>query len=150
MTYVWYKTANNVSSYLVASMSASSTTIIVNDWNIFPSEFPYLLTIEQQNNAWQTTTREIVKVTAKNSNTLTVERAVESCVSDDTASVKTMTQTAHNFDANSVVSLSMTAGTLKDVQDELTSQWSRISTAENDITTLTWLITTLEEDIQNL
>ena len=150
MTYVWYKTANNVSSYLVASMSASSTSIIVNDWTIFPSEFPYLLTIEQQNNAWQTTIREIVKVTAKTWNTLTVERAVESCVSDDTKNPKTVSQTPHNFDANSAVSLSMTAGTLKDVQDELTSQSNRISTAEDNITTLTWLITTLENDIQNL
>lgn len=149
MTYYWYKTANNVTSYLSSSISANTTTIIVNDWNIFPSTFPYLLTIEKQLNG-QTVVREIVKVTARTWNTMTVVRAVESCVSDDTASPKTLTQVAHNFDANALVSLNMTAGTLKDVQDEITSQSGRISTAENNITALTWLITTLEQDIGNL
>ena len=149
MTYYWYKTANNVTSYLSSSISANTTTIIVNDWNIFPSTFPYLLTIEKQLNG-QTVVREIVRVTSRTWNTMTVVRAVESCVSDDTASPKTLTQVAHNFDANALVSLNMTAGTLKDVQDEITSQSGRISTAENNITALTWLITTLEQDIGNL
>jgi hypothetical protein len=57
----------------------------------------------------KTVVREIVKVTAKNSNTLTIERAVEPCVADDTANPKTISQVAHSFEANSVVSLSMTA-----------------------------------------
>ena len=149
MTFIWYETANNVSSYLVSAISSSSTSMIVNDWWIFPSSFPFLLTIEQQMN-WQTVVREIVKATAVSWNTITIERAVEPCVSDDTANPKTITQIAHNFEANSVVSLSMTAWTLKDVQDELDSQSWRISDAEDNITALTWLIQTLEDDIQNL
>lgn len=149
MTFMWYETANNVSSYLVSAISSSSTSMIVNDWWIFPSSFPYVLTIEQQMNG-KTVVREIVKATAVSWNIITIERAVEPCVSDDTANPKTISQVAHSFEANSVVSLSMTAWTLKDVQDELDSQSWRISDAEDNITALTWLIQTLEDDIQNL
>jgi len=149
MTYIWYKSANNVVSYLVSAISSNSTNMIVNDGWIFPSSFPYLLTIEQQLNG-QTTVREIVEVTGKTWNTLTINRAVESCVSDDTATPKTMSQIAHNFEAGAVVSLVMTAWTLKDVQDEMDSQSWRISDAEDEIDELTDLINTLEDDIANL
>ena len=149
MTFVWYKAWNNLISYLVSAISSTSTTMIVNDWWIFPSSFPYLITIEQKLNG-ETTVREIVEVTAKSWNTMTIARAVESCVQNDTASPKIYWQTAHNFETGSVVSLTMTAWTLKDVQDEITSQWNRISAAEEDITALNWLITTLEDDIHNL
>lgn len=149
MTYVWYKTANNVVSFLVSAISSDSTTMIVNDWWIFPSSFPYRLTIEQKSN-WQTIVREIVEVSAKNWSTLTISRAVESCVADDTASPKTFSQVAHNFDANSIVSLSMTAWTLQDAQTWITENANAISEANDDIDTLIWLINTLEEDIANL
>ena len=149
MTYVWYKTANNIVSFLVSAISSNSTNMIVNDGWIFPSTFPYLLTIEQQLNG-ETTVREIVKATARSWNTITIERAVESCVWNDTASPKTISQVAHNFEANSVVSLVMTAWTLKDVQDEMTSQSWRIGDAETEIVNLTSLILTLEDDIHNL
>lgn len=149
MTFIWYKTANNIVSYLVSAISSSSTSIIVNDWNIFPSSFPYLLTIEQQLNG-ETVTREIVKVTAKSGSTLTVERAVESCISDDTANPKTYSQVAHSFDANAIVSLEMTSGTLQDAQNAITDNANAISDANQDITDLVALIQTLEDDISNL
>ena len=149
MTYVWYKTANNVVSFLVSAMSSDSTTMIVNDWWIFPTSFPYRLTIEQKTN-WQTTVREIVEVSWKSWDTLTISRAVESCVADDTASPKAFSQVAHNFDANSIVSLSMTAWMLQDAQDWITDNANAISEANDDIDTLTWLINQLEEDIANL
>ena len=149
MTYVWFKTANNIVSYLTSSISWTSTSIIVNDWWIFPSSFPYLLTLEQKAD-WQTIVREIVKATARNWNTITVERAVESCISDDTANPKSFSQTAHSFEANSVVSLSMTAWTLQDAQNGITDNANAISAANDDIDTLIWLINTLEDDIWNL
>lgn len=149
MTYIWYKTANNVVSYLLSAISSDSTTIIVNDGGIFPSSFPYMLTVEQQLN-WQTVVREIMKATARSWNSISVERAVEYCIEDDTARPKTMNKIAHSFDANSIVALTITAWTLKDVQDEMDSQSWRISDAENEIDDLTDLIQTLEEDIQNL
>lgn len=50
MTFIKYETANNVSSYLVSAISSNSTSVIVNDGWIFPSSFPYMITIEQQLN----------------------------------------------------------------------------------------------------
>lgn len=149
MTYYWYKTANNVTSSLVSSISWSTTTIIVNDWNIFPSTFPYMLTIEQELNG-QTVVREIVKVTARTWNTMTVVRAVESCVSDDTASPKTLTQVAHNFNANALVSLNMTAWVLQDCQQWITDNANDISDANDAIDDINHRIQQIEEDIGNL
>lgn len=149
MTYYWYKTANNVTSSLVSSISWSTTTIIVNDWNIFPSTFPYMLTIEQKLN-WQTVVREIVKVTARTWNTMTVVRAVESCVSDDTASPKTLTQVAHNFNANALVSLNMTAWVLQDCQQWITDNANDISDANDAIDDINHRIQQIEADIGNL
>lgn len=149
MTYYWYKTANNVTSSLVSSISWSTTTIIVNDWNIFPSTFPYMLTIEQKLNG-QTVVREIVKVTARTWNTMTVVRAVESCVSDDTASPKTLTQVAHNFNANALVSLNMTAWVLQDCQQWITDNANDISDANDAIDDINHRIQQIEEDIGNL
>lgn len=149
MTYIWYKTANNAVSFLTSATSSISNQIIVNDWWVFPSVFPYLLTVEQQN-WWETIVREIMKATAKSWNTITVERAVESCVSDDTTTPKVFVQIAQNFEANSIVSLSMTAWTLKDVQDEIVAQSWRIQDAEDEITDLNALIVKLEWDIADL
>lgn len=149
MTYYWYKTANNITSSLVSSISWSTTTIIVNDWNIFPSTFPYILTIEQKLNG-QTVVREIVKVTARTWNTMTVVRAVESCVSDDTASPKTLTQVAHNFNANALVSLNMTAWVLQDCQQWITDNANDISDANDAIDDINHRIQQIEADIGNL
>lgn len=149
MTYYWYKTANNVTSSLVSSISWSTTTIIVNDWNIFPSTFPYILTIEQKLNG-QTVVREIVKVTARTWNTMTVVRAVESCVSDDTASPKTLTQVAHNFNANALVSLNMTAWVLQDCQQWITDNANDISDVNDAIDDINHRIQQIEADIGNL
>ncbi len=149
MTYVGYKMGNNIVSYLLSAISSNSTTLIVNDGSIFPSDFPYILTVEQQLN-WQTVVREIMKATSKSWNSISVDRAFEYCVEDDTAKPKVMNKIAHNFDANSIVALVMTAWTLKDVQDEMDSQSWRIATAEDEIDDLTELIQTLEDDIQNL
>lgn len=146
---IWYKTANNVTSFLSSAISSGSWSLIVNDWWIFPSTFPYLLTLESQLNG-ETTTREIVKVTAKDWNTLTIERAVEECVSDDTANPKTFSQLAHSFEAWSVVSLCFTAWTYDDLKNWIIDQANRITATNNEITTLTGLINNLEDDIHNL
>ena len=150
MTFVWYKTANNVVSFLSSAISSWSTNIIVNDWWIFPSVFPYILTIEQKNSNWIVVVREIVKATARSWNTITIERAVESCVNDDTASPKTFSQIAHSFESNSTVSLSTTAWMLQDIQNWIDDNTNAINDANDEITTLEWLIQTLEDDISNL
>lgn len=146
---IGYKTANNVVSYLVSAISANSTSIVVNDGSIFPSTFPYLLTIEQQQND-QVVVREIVKATAKSSDTITIERAVEYCVGDDTATPKTQSKVAHSFDAQSIVALTMTAETLADVQWWITDNANEIISTNNDISTLSDRIDNIEEDISLL
>lgn len=149
MTFIWYKTANNIVSYLMSAISSTSTSIIVHDWSIFPSTFPYLLTIEQQLNG-ETVTREIVKATAISWDTITIQRAFEPCISDDTANPKTYTQVAHSFEWNAIVSLSLTAWMLQDVQQWITDNAGAINDADQEITDLTTLIQTLEDDIANL
>lgn len=149
MTFIWYKTANNIVSYLMSAISSTSTSIIVHDWSIFPSTFPYLLTIEQQLNG-ETVTREIVKATAISWDIITVERAFESCITDDTAKPKVYEQVAHSFEWNAIVSLSLTAWMLQDVQQWITDNAGAINDADQEITDLTTLIQTLEDDIANL
>jgi len=149
MTFIKYETANNVSSYLVSAISSNSTSVIVNDGWIFPSSFPYMITIEQQLNG-QTVTREIAKVTARSGNTLTIERAVEYCVGDDTANPKTLSKVAHSFEANSVVALTMTAWTLLDAQNWITDNADAITSTNNDISDLSERIDNIEEDISLL
>lgn len=106
-----YATANNVSSTLTNSIWAATTTIAVNDIDIFPTEFPFICTIEHFDEDWNCITREIVKATWSDiwAWTLTVQRAVEQCVSNDTATPKIMQQDAHIFYAWDVIWLTATA-----------------------------------------
>lgn len=144
-----YKTENNVVSTLEWAVSSLSTTIVVHDSELFPSSFPYLLTVEQKQGD-DVVVREIMKATAKNWTSITVERAVEPCISDETESPKVLTQVAHNFKTWSSVWISMTAWILKDVNDEIISQSERISESENEIVELNDYITQLENDIADL
>ena len=149
MSFIKYKMANNVVSYLVSAISATSTQIIVNDGSIFPSTFPYMLTIEQQAN-WVAIIREIVKATAISWNTITIERAQEYCVWDDGSSPKTMQKVAHAFTANSVVSMSMTAWILADAQQGISDNADEITTTNGVISNLSDRIDNIEEDISLL
>ena len=58
---------NNAESTLNGAVTAGATTWIVNDGSVFPSTYPYNLTCNN----------EIVQVTNRSSNTLTVTRAQE-------------------------------------------------------------------------
>lgn len=146
MAYIWYKMANNIVSFLVSSISPNSNSIIVNDWWIFPSTFPFMLTVEQKSND-QTIVREIMKATAKNWNIITVERASEPCVSNDTENPKQLTQVARSFSADSVVALTMTAWILQDTQNWIDINASEIENTNSDIATLSERIDNIEEDL---
>lgn len=146
---IWYKTANNIVSYLVSAISSNSTSIIVNDWAIFPTQYPYLLTIEQKANE-QVIVREIVKATERDWNTITIERAQEYCVWDDSENPKTLSKVAHNFEANSIVSLVMTAWTLQDAQNWITANAEEIVSTNEEISALSDRIDNIEEDIDLL
>ena len=126
-----YATANNVSSTLTNSIWTATTTIAVNDIDIFPTTFPFICTIEHFNEDWNCTTREIVKATWSDiwAWTLTVQRAVEECVSDDTILPKVMQQDAHIFYAWDVIWLTTTAWLLSN----LYWIWDEITTLQNSI-----------------
>lgn len=150
MVFVNYKTENNVYSYLSIALSATSTTILVNDWSIFPSTFPFLCTLEHYDDDWNCTKREIVKCTERNGDTLTIARSVESCVADDTANPKVLQQAPYSFVAWDSVSLTVTSWLIKDMQDEITRELNALDTAEANITDADWRITDIENFINSL
>lgn len=121
MTFVNYKNSNNASSKLIADVSASATTLLIEsgDEAIFPNEFPYLLTIEKTNSDWAVILREIVKVTSKTQNSFEVVRWAWNCVQDDTASPRTQGNTAHSFASWDRICLYRTSEQVKDIQNRL-------------------------------
>lgn len=150
MAFVNYKTENNSFSYLAIALSSDSTTIQVNDWDIFPTSWPFILTIEHYDDSNNCVKREIVKATARDNNTITVERAFEECVADDTANPKTLQQSPFNFVAGDSVSLTITSELVTDLQNEITRQLNNLETAQTCITTDEQRISDIETFINNL
>ncbi len=150
MAFVNYKTENNSFSYLAIALSSDSTTIQVNDWDIFPTSWPFILTIEHYDDSNNCVKREIVKATARDNNTITVERAFEECVADDTANPKTLQQSPFNFVAWDSVSLTLTSELVTDLQNEITRQLNNLETAQTCITTDEQRISDIETFINNL
>lgn len=150
MAFVNYKTENNSFSYLAIALSSDSTTIQVNDWDIFPATWPFILTIEHYDDSNNCVKREIVKATARDNNTITVERAFEQCVADDTANPKTLQQSPFNFVAGDSVSLTLTSELVTDLQNEITRQLNNLETAQTCITTDEQRISDIEDFINNL
>ena len=112
---------------MIADISASATTMLITDGdqNLFPSKFPFLLTLEHLDSEWNVILREIVKATAWNQNSYTVVRWAWTCVQDDTASNRSQDNTAHAFYSWDRVSLYRTSEQVKDIQD-------RLETSAND------------------
>lgn len=150
MVFVNYKTENNVYSYLAIALSADATTIQVNDWDIFPENWPYILTLEHYDDDWNCVKREIIKATARDWNTLTVVRAFEECVADDTANPKTLQQAPYNFVAWDSVSLTLTSELITDIQDEITRQLNNLETAQACIDVDNCRLSDIEDFINNL
>lgn len=150
MAFVNYKTENNSFSYLAIALSSDSTTIQVNDWDIFPTSWPFILTIEHYDDSNNCVKREIVKATERDNNTITVERAFEQCVADDTANPKTLQQSPFNFVAGDSVSLTLTSELVTDLQNEITRQLNNLETAQSCITTDEQRISDIETFINNL
>ena len=149
MTFVYYKSENNVYSYLAMAISSDWTTIQVNDWNIFPNQFPFICTLEHYDEDWNVRKREIIKCTARDNNTLTVERAFESCVADDTANPKTLQQSPYNFAAGDSISLTLTSGFVTDIQNEISRQLTALETAQDCINCDNQRLSDIEAFINN-
>ena len=150
MAFVNYKTENNSFSYLAIALSSDSTTLQVNDWDIFPTSWPFILTIEHYDDDWNVVKREIVKATARDWNTLTIERAFEECVSDDTANPKVLQQSPFNFIAGDSVSLTITSELVTDMQNEITRQLDNLNTAQSCLDDTSCRLSYIEDFINNL
>lgn len=150
MAFVNYKTENNSFSYLAIALSSDSTTIQVNDWDIFPTSWPFILTIEHYDDDWNVVKREIVKWIARDWNTLTIVRAFEECVADDTANPKTLQQSPFNFVAWDSVSLTLTSELITDIQNEITRQKNNLETAQSCLDTTSSRLSDIEDFINNL
>ena len=150
MAFVNYKTENNVYSYLAIALSSDATTMQVNDGDIFPASWPFILTIEHYDDDWNCVKREIVKWTARDNNTITIVRAFEECVADDTANPKTLQQSPFNFVAWDSVSLTLTSELVTDIQNEITRQLDNLETAQECINTDEQRISDIEDFINNL
>lgn len=150
MTFVNYKTENNVYSYLAIALSSDATTLQVNDWDIFPVNWPFILTLEHYDDDWNCVKREIVKCTERDDNVLTIVRSFEQCVADDTANPKTLQQSPFNFVAWDSVSLTLTSELISDIQNEITRQLNNLNTAQCCIDTTECRISDIEDFINNL
>ena len=71
-----YKNTNHADSTLIADISASATALLIKDGDqsLFPSTFPFLLTLEHCDTDDNVILREIVKVTSSNQNSFTIVR----------------------------------------------------------------------------
>lgn len=127
MTFVNYQNSNNANTLLIADISASATTLLITEWeqNLFPSQFPFLLTIEHLDTDWNVVLREIVKAISWNQNSFSVVRWFWMCVQDDTASNRVQDNTTHAFSSWDRVSLYRTSEQVKDIQN-------RLETSAND------------------
>jgi len=122
MSYLKFNQTNNAKSLLKTAISSWAWTILLTDWEgaLFPAT-NFKVVIEKFNTSWQVTKREVVDITSRTTDTLTVwTRASEECVQDDTASPKTQAQDALSFDAWDQISIYFTAEAFTDVQDEAT------------------------------
>lgn len=150
MAFVNYKTENNVYSYLAIALSSDATTMQVNDWDIFPVNWPFILTLEHYDDDWNCVKREIVKCTERDDNVLTIVRSFEQCVADDTANPKTLQQSPFNFVAWDSVSLTLTSELITDIQNEITRQLDNLNTADACIDSVNCRLTDMENFINNL
>lgn len=150
MVFVNYKSENNVYSYLAVALGADATTMQVNDWDIFPSQFPFIVTLEHYDDDWNVVKREIVKCTDRDWNTITIVRWFETCVADDTSNPKTLQQAHFNFVAGDSVSLTLTSWFITDIQDEITRQLNNLNTAQACINLDNQRLTDIETFINNL
>lgn len=119
MAVLDYKYSNNSVSTLAWSITAISTTLVIQtgDNTKFVDSFPFTMTLEQfdENNA--VIKREIVRATSRTWDIYNIDRAIESCLQSDTAT--TQTSNALDFDEWSVVSMRVTAWQMQEINSKV-------------------------------
>lgn len=96
---------NNVHATLSTALSSVATTIqlTTGQWARFGTEFPQIATLESFDDTWKVIKREIVQITARNGDDLTVVRAFAPCPANDDAN--SQSQSAISFSADDQISL---------------------------------------------
>ena len=122
MPFQNYKNSNNAQGQLLAGISASATSLILQagQGTLFPSTFPFFIKVEQldtQANSYRVLKREIVKVTNRIADALTIARSSGTCPPD----YQTLTPgaTAFSFNSGDVVTHTVTAEQIKDMGDAI-------------------------------
>jgi len=140
MTFLNLKIANNAKSTVGANISAGATTLTCATWEggRFPSTYPYYLTLEKVV-LGVVTKREVVKVTARSTDSFTIVRSAWYC--PGSASATTQTNTAYAFDTADIISLRIVAENIDDINAELVRLglvlYPDASTTEKGISKLT-------------
>lgn len=121
MPFQKYVPWNNAQGQLIAGISAGSPTFILQSWqgDRFPSTFPFLVEIKNVDVVapYAVLKREIHKVTNRVGDTFTSVRSAGTCLPDDASN--TPGTTAFSFSTGDIVTLTVTAETIKDIQDEV-------------------------------
>ena len=113
-------TNNVVFSELIADLSANWTSAIIKAWEWSLFEVWMIATIEQLSSDGKTATkREVVSITWITDNVLTITRWYEKCVQDDTATPKTLWNTAQAFTTWARISVYVSKALLNWVQTRI-------------------------------
>lgn len=109
---------NNVHATLSTALSSIATTIQLSSWqwSRFWTDFPQLATLESVEE-WKVVKREIVQITARNGDNLTVVRAFAPCPENDDAN--SQSQSAISFNADDIISMYITKEHFDKVADSL-------------------------------
>ena len=112
---------NNVEFKFWAWLTSWTLLLNVKSWKetLLPV-VPFKLTLIKFDSGWAVTQREIVTVTNKASNILTITRASEACPKDDSATTKVATP--YDFDENDSAFLTLTAQMTKDLETNIESR----------------------------
>jgi len=108
---------NNVHATLSTAISSVATTIQLTSWqwSRFWTEFPQIATLESFDENWKVIKREIVEITWRSGDNLTVVRAFAPCPENDDAN--SQTQSAISFNADDTISLYIPKEILQKIND---------------------------------
>lgn len=121
MAFKNYKNGNNAETTAKVGFWSLATTIILNDWewDLFPAS-NFIITAEKFNAADQVIKREIIEITSRTGDVLTISaRWFEACVQDETQNPKTLTSNALEFDSGDKISQYLTNLDVLDTKTEI-------------------------------
>lgn len=124
---------NNIRLKIKTPITSVSTLLVVENSELLGNDFSsdeaknFLLTLSKFSGG-APVQMEIVRVTAKRGNNLTIQRAVEACPINYNSS--TMSQSAYDFDIGDIASMNLTAWDIKKITDEINKKLQTNSNAD--------------------